>query len=183
VECSSATPFVPLIGANGLYRAFDKAFSCITLLWASLDPDRLLLRPDVRRRFMEGGFSISVVQRIGRRFLESINILGPLTANLTATTFLKMITSITLIHELLFWREWISNGYDLPLSEQDIETACRKFSRSFSRRKKVLFIGGEKSSGFAGWTSKQCYEICVKAVSLGRSDLYEDFTKKSFCIS
>jgi hypothetical protein len=180
---SSAIPFVPLTGANSLYRAFDKAFICITLLWAILDPDRLLFRLDVRRRFIDSRFNISVGQRIGRRFLESINILGPLTADLTATSFLKIIASITLIYKLLFWREWISNGYDLPLLEEDTETACRKFSRSFSRRKMVSFIEGQMSSGFAGCTlKKECYNICIKAVLLGRLELYEDFTKKSFCI-
>lgn len=178
----SVIPFVPLIGANGLYRAFDKAFNCITLLWATPDPNKLLFRPSVRRRFMEGGFNMTVAERIGRRFLESINILGPLTASLTAATFLKMIASITLIHELLFWREWVPNGHDLPLSQEDIETACNIFSNSWSRGKMVAYIEGKMTAGT--WTSKtDCYQICIEAVHLGRSDLYNECTNKAFCIS
>ena len=151
-------------------------------VWAIPDPNKLLFKAKTRCRFMEGGFDITVGQRIGRRFLESINILGPLTASLTASTFLKMIASMTLIHELLFWREWVPNGYDLPLSEPDIEKACRTFANSRSRRNMTAHIEGRTTPG--GWSSKNvCYQMCLDVVEIGRSDLYNDFTRKSFCIS
>jgi hypothetical protein len=175
---ASTVPFVPIIGAYGLYKAFGKAFNCITALWALPDPEGLLYMPKTRRRFMEGGFNCTVRERIGRRFLESINIGGALTSVVTAATFLKMIVSITLIHELLFWREWLTNGYDSPLSENDIENACLRFAKSDSQRRMRWHIDGAMTIG--NWTSqKDCHRICLDAVDIGRSDLYSDFTRKA----
>jgi hypothetical protein len=178
----AVVPFVPLVGASGLYKAFDKAFRCVTLLWGIPDPNRLLHKSRTRRRFLEGAFNCTANQRIGKRFLESINIFGPLTANLTAATFMKMIVSITLIHELLFWREWVKNGHDVPLTEEDVHTACDIFAISSSRRTMIALIEGRMSPiTFAD--KKEAHGICLEAVDIGRSSLYSDFTRKSFCIS
>jgi hypothetical protein len=178
---ASTVPFVPIIGASGLYKAFSKAFNCITVIWALPDPQRLLLKGSTRRRFMEGGFNCTVSERIGRRFLESINIGGALTASQTAGTFLKMIVSVTLIHELLFWREWVEDGHDLPLSELDIENACLLFAKSRSQKRMMRHVDGAMTLGT--WSSKkECHKICLDAVEIGRSDLYSDFTRKASCI-
>ena len=175
VQWSSGIPLVPFVGATGIYTAFCKVLVKISHFWRIPGTNELIQRPDTRNLFFAAVYGAeSIVGRFGIHLLHSLDITGSITADFTAEIFLKMIATVTLVHERLFWIHLDNNGF--PITEADLGTALQQFRTDGGSKKMFNTISGNVS--FKGYRKQKCIELLKEAIDIGKSPKYSELLAK-----
>jgi hypothetical protein len=175
VQRTGAIPIIGFIGATGIYTAFTNVLSDISKFWRLEGTNGLILQSEIRNLFLSAVFDINVAQRIGVGFLLALNPLGGLLSAVTANIFLKMVAGVTLIHEMLFWKQIDNQGK--PITVEDVRTVTANFQRSENRKRMIHYIDGELTA-LTGYKKVDCEKIMESAIQEGRSKRYADFVRK-----
>jgi hypothetical protein len=175
VQGTAAIPIIGFIGATGIYTAFTRVLSDISSFWRLEGTHGLIVQSEIRNLFLSAVFSVNVAQRIGASFLLALNPLGGLLSPVTANIFLKMVAGVTLIHEMMFWKQ--IDNHRMPITVEDVRSVTEKFKRSDERKRMINYIDGELKV-FQGYKKLDCERVIGSAIQEGRSNRYVDFVRK-----
>lgn len=170
-----SVPFVPFVGAAGLYTSFSTILATINTVWRIPGTERLMLRSKIRNKILQGCFDVNVVDRIGAQFLMTINIFGPLSSAQTATVLLKLIAGISLLHESIFWE--YKNHPERLITEQFMESMIKKFQKSPGRTRMANHLTGTISTANC-YKKDACKAALETAIDEGRNERGKHLIRK-----
>ena len=175
VQWTNAIPLVPFVGATGIYTAFCKILVSISNFWGIPGTAELINENASRNLFFAAIYGVEKwYSRLGIHFLHSIDITSAITASLTAELFLKMIATVTLVHERLFWIHLDNNGNSI--TGDDVRMAVQQFRSDGGKHKMANTIKGNVFLG--GYSKKKCMELLKEAIEIGKSPKYAELLAK-----
>jgi len=175
VQATGAIPIIGFIGATGIYTAFTRVLLDISRFWSLRGTHALIMQQEIRNMFLSAVFNVTVAERIGVSFLLALNPLGGLLSAVTANLFLKMVAGVTLIHEMLFWKQIDNQGNRVTV--EDVRSVTGDFKRSDNRKRMIHHIDGELKA-LQGYNKLDCERIMESAIQEGRSKRYADFVRE-----
>ncbi|KAH6893493.1 hypothetical protein B0T10DRAFT_546720 [Thelonectria olida] len=169
-------PIIPGISVISMTMAFKKVYRVISRLWnIPTDPLGLFERNTIRHQFYAACLDTTRVGWIGYKAALVGNIVGSLTAGMTADMLLRIVAGVALIHESLFWVH--KEKGNIPLSERHVMKALKTYRLSKQRRNAMSRIYND-STILTGYSKEKCLDTLRAAIELGESQTYREMLKK-----